>query len=491
MHPAEMIFYWAKTNPENLAAVQPDMAITYRALASAIAAVGKRIERYGFDQSEPVAVAIDDPTRFLTVCLALLSKGFACAPVNREMFPHLQSNNIGNLIFAGEANVIAGGRNVRFDDGWLQSETNAAPVWRPEQTALAAAADMIFFTSGTTGTPKKVVIPSRALPHRTKLLSFSGETDFTRALVIPSVSSNFGFVKVAMQMFAGKTVFFAGDTGDPLRLINTFKIEMISASAQQALSLVELIETEPGHRMDSVKEVRIGGGFASLDLVRRIQARLCRNVTTEYGATESSLVAVANYATTADIPNAVGIVLPGIDIEIVDETNTPVPPGEEGLVRGRSSFISEMFAANNPAKAAEAADAWWYPGDLGRLMPNGVLCIGGRMDDVINCGGVKVSAVALDEIVCRYPGIKDAGVCGVRSASGLEEAWVGIVADPGIDTADLKHSLEQSQKYQVRVGEILVIEKVPRNNLGKLQRHDLRAMLLGMKSRALTEATTK
>jgi acyl-coenzyme A synthetase/AMP-(fatty) acid ligase len=211
---------------------------------------------------------------------------------------------------------------------------------------------------------------------------------------------------------------------------------------------------------------------------------LCHNVAIEYGSTETGLIAFARYDQIAKIPSAVGFPAPGVGIEIVDESNSPLPAGADGLVRCRTAHFLKSLAANNPDRVADAEHIWWYPGDVGHLTEDGILCIGGRADDVINCGGAKISAVSLDEVCQRYPGIKDAGVCGVRGRSGLEEVWVGIVTDTDIDIPALTKSLDDNQGFRIGVGEVLVVDEIPRNQLGKLQRHKLKEVLLGIKARS-------
>jgi acyl-coenzyme A synthetase/AMP-(fatty) acid ligase len=207
-----------------------------------------------------------------------------------------------------------------------------------------------------------------------------------------------------------------------------------------------------------------------------------------YGSSESGFVASAPYDLISHTPQAVGYVTPEMKIEIVNAANAPLPSGQEGLVRGQSGFISKIFAANHPGKAAESADAWWYPGDLGSLTEEGILCVVGRVDDVINMGGVKVAAELLDEEARRYPGIKDAGVCGVTGPSGIEELWIGVVAGAELDIQAMKILIEESQAERIPIGNILIVDEIPRNGLGKLQRHDLKALLLSMKHRALSGA---
>jgi acyl-coenzyme A synthetase/AMP-(fatty) acid ligase len=479
MHPADAMLYWAKHYPQRLAVMLPYMAITYQAMAEAIEAASERIERFEFDRSEPVAVAIDDPAKLIAVCHALVRNGIGCAPVVQSMLPHLQSHNINTLIFSGESNVIVGGRNIRFDDSWLRNGGASTTARKAIQNDPSRYGDLIFFTSGTTGVPKKVIMSSPAFIERVNILPLTGEA---------GLASVFGFNRAATVLYAGKTVCFAYGPEAQLRFINTFGIDVIVASVQQILDILGVLEKGAKYRSESLKEVWISGGYASDEVIQRVRSSLCRNVLNVYGSSESGFVASARYDMISHIPQAVGFVRPDMRIDIVDVTGNPVPAGEEGLVRGQSRFIAEVFAAHHHEKAAEATDAWWYPGDLGRLTEDGILCISGRTDEVINMGGVKVAASLLDERVRRYPGIEDAGTCSVLGQSGMDEVWIGVVANATIDLADLKSSLEQSQVDTIKVGEIFVVEQIPRNDLGKLQRHELKALLLGIKNRALSKA---
>src|SRR5262245_7235994 len=123
MHPADIIFFWARSIPEQPALIQPDMVLTYRELAEAIVAISERIAQYGFAKEEPVAVAIDQPIQKLAVCLALMRCGITVAPVGPSALPHLRANDIWNVIFTGDGLVLSGGRNVRFENSWLMRGT--------------------------------------------------------------------------------------------------------------------------------------------------------------------------------------------------------------------------------------------------------------------------------------------------------------------------------------------------------------------------------
>jgi acyl-coenzyme A synthetase/AMP-(fatty) acid ligase len=213
-----------------------------------------------------------------------------------------------------------------------------------------------------------------------------------------------------------------------------------------------------------------------------VQARLCPKVTFDYGATETGVIACGNYNVLLDVPDAVGFPVPGAIVEIVDENDQPLPAGQDGRVRCRTSYFVNAIAANFLDRANAINDLWWYPGDFGHLTDDSILCVKGRADDVTNVSGVKVSGEALDEAVRQCPGVKDAGVCAVRGQSGIEEAWIGIVADDEFDLANIKNVLRENKDFGIEPGEIFVVDQIPRNDLGKLQRHKLKEMLIGLRN---------
>jgi acyl-coenzyme A synthetase/AMP-(fatty) acid ligase len=473
-----MVFFWANANPEALAIIQPDMAVTYREFAVAIRGVQQRLISFGFEAREPVAVAIDHPFKQLVVCYALLRAGLSPCLAAPGTLPFLHQNGVNNVIHAGEGQVLSGGRNIAFHEAWLRLESEGGVLWNSGVPSAAGEASVIFFTSGTTGVPKKTLVPGAALMEWTKLLPVIGHANLQRVLVIPGLSSGMGYNHASLLFYAGKTACFARSPKEQLALINAFAVEELVLSPQQLAGLLDLMESGIRYHVDSLKEVRTGGGYLAPEIVRRTKARLCRTVTAQYGATESGLMAFANCDVIADVPNAVGFVIPSMEVEIVDENNSPLGPGEQGQIRFRSSYYAHVFAANNPDQAAQAPDTWWYPGDLGMLTSNSILSVVGRIDDVINIGGHKVLATAIDDAIAAHSSVEEGAVCAIRGDSGLDELWVAVVPGGGFDAGQLIRSLQQNTNFGVRFEHIVMVNKLPRNSLGKLQRQQLKELVL-------------
>jgi acyl-coenzyme A synthetase/AMP-(fatty) acid ligase len=334
--------------------------------------------------------------------------------------------------------------------------------------------DVVFFTSGSTGKPKMIVHTPQARMQRVLYTKTSVFTDFERALVVPSLASSFGFHRVSEILYAGKTLCFAAFGQPMLLLANVYDIDFIFASIQQALALAEIQEKIARFRLPSLKAIRIGGGKISPRGIERIKQSLCRNIIVAYAATEAGTVAMAPYDMIANIPDAAGFVMPEVKVEIVDASGALLPIGTEGFVRVQTPFSSALAAA---APDAGADSKWYYPGDIGWLTDNGVLCIAGRREDVLNRGGVKLATTDFEEFLCAAPSVRDAGVCSVMGEGGFAEIWVGVALEEGADMGAFRQYIESNEKYRGNIDKMFVVEEIPRGENRKLQRLELQAML--------------
>ena len=177
-----------------------------------------------------------------------------------------------------------------------------------------------------------------------------------------------------------------------------------------------------------------------------------------------------------------GFVLPWAELEIVDEDDRVLPPDTEGSIRYQTPQLMQNLSASKALAMPGVKDRWFYPGDAGTLTPDGVLCLAGRISDVINRGGVKVSGTKIEKILEELPGIAEAAACGVIGSSGLEEIWVAVVVDgPPVDIGQIKLQLSEHAEVKIAPDEVFVLDELPRGELGKVQKHLLREVMLSRK----------
>jgi len=279
---------------------------------------------------------------------------------------------------------------------------------------------------------------------------------------------------VSVILYAGKTACFAPFGQSTLLLANLYNVNLIVASTQQAIALAELQEKGARVRLPCLKALRISGGMISRQGIDGLKRNLCHNIIAVYGTSEVGSVALALHDKIADIPDAVGFVLPDVKVEIVDAAGAALPVGSEGFVRIETP-LTRLAAARHAN--ASAGPKWFYPGDIGRLTDNGALCIAGRREDVLNRGGVKLATTDVEEFLLAAPGVRDAGVCSVMGEAGFAEVWVGVVLDEGADMGAFRRYIESNEAYRGNMDKIFALEEIPRGENRKLQRKQLQAML--------------
>ena len=193
-----------------------------------------------------------------------------------------------------------------------------------------------------------------------------------------------------------------------------------------------------------------------------------------YGMTET-LLTVSNPYVGERRPGTVGFPLPGVSTRL-DRVDGSSPGDREAgrlMVRGPSVFSGYW---ERPAATAEAfADGWFQTGDLAHADPDGYLAIKGRSTDLIISGGFNVYPAEIEDVLLAHPSVAEVAVTGVASEEWGETvaAWV-VPADGPIDPDQLlAHAAARLAPYK-RPRMVRVVDALPRNAMGKVQRAELR-----------------
>jgi acyl-coenzyme A synthetase/AMP-(fatty) acid ligase len=164
-------------------------------------------------------------------------------------------------------------------------------------------------------------------------------------------------------------------------------------------------------------------------------------------------------------------------VEVTDETGGPLPFGREGIIRIKTPYIIHGYH-NDPENTAKfLKDGWFYPGDVGRMTKHGWLILSGRHDEIINSGGVKIDPTPLDRFLLDYAGIQDAAVVGLENATGIQEIAAAVVASGDFDMRALRTELQKTFGAQRAPTLYFKVEKIPRNQAGKVMRAVMKQQL--------------
>jgi long-chain acyl-CoA synthetase len=346
-----------------------------------------------------------------------------------------------------------------------------------EPCAAHAEQAIIQFTSGTTGQPKAVVLRHDTVRELLDNVigSLRGARQSDRA-PMPNL------VPVSLSLWAGiYQVLFAFRLGAPVVLMERFDpIEFarlvarydIRSSVLPPAAMVMLLQEPAVTTLEPLRYVRSVSAPLSPVHARAFHERFGTAILNGYGQTELGGEVIGWNAADwkAFGPAKLGAVgRPHVGIEV--RTNA------DGELEIRSP---SPLPADDPALAGRVtADGWLRTGDLGRVDDDGFVWIDGRVSSMINRGGLKVFPDEVEETLRGFAGVRDVGVAGVPDTRLGEVPWAFVVPDGehDIDASALQAwARERMAHYKVPAG-VTVVADLPRNEIGKLLRQDLVALV--------------
>ena len=395
-----------------------------------------------------------------------------------DVLTDARATDLEHVIAVGNRPVPAG--VFRFDD-LVDAEPIAAPAdVDPAQPAV------IGWTSGTTGSPKGVLLSHRAMCAETRWHMSPMMAGLSPRLASTSPVSHVTgmLVSVLVPPLLGREIHLL-DYWNPARVLELMTAESLSAGTGAPLFLASLIDhpdcTSVHHRL--IKVSSLGGAAVTPDLVLRAEA-LGIVAMRGYGCTEHPSVSLGDVMhTRAHRAYSDGKVCAGVDVRICRDDGTDVAVGNEGevLTRGPDLFCGYT----DPSLNADAFDHGWYrTGDIGRLDDEGYLTIVDRKKDIIIRSGMNISAAEVEAVLIGMAGIADIAVVAAPDPRTGEHACAFVRPVPGHDAP----SIEQVQVHMAAAGiakykwpEELRLHPAdfPRTAAGKVRKADLRAMLDG------------
>jgi malonyl-CoA/methylmalonyl-CoA synthetase len=355
------------------------------------------------------------------------------------------------------------------------AEIAVAEACGPEDLAA------ILYTSGTTGRSKGAMLTHRNLLSNAEVLvrewRFTAEDVLLHALPIFHTHGLFVASNVALLSGAAMIWLPGFEAGAVLRLLPQATVMMGVPTFY-----TRLLE-EPGLTRDLVGHMRLFVSGSAPLLAETHEAwagRTGHRILERYGMTETNMNTSNPYEGERRA-GTVGFPLPGVEVRIVAEGRA-VGPEEVGMieVRGPNVFVGywEM-----PEKTREElrADGWFITGDLGKRDADGYVHIVGRAKDLVITGGYNVYPKEVELLLDEVPGVAESAVIGVPHPDFGEAVFAvlvpqkGAALEPGAALAAVADRLARFKQPKAAV----VVESLPRNTMGKVQKNLLREAYKG------------
>lgn len=355
----------------------------------------------------------------------------------------------------------------------------------PLTTAITTHGDelaAVLFTSGTEGLPKGVMLTHNNILASERAYCARLNLTWQDVFMMPApLGHATGFLHgvTAPFLIGARSVLLDIFTPDAcLALLEQQRCTCMLGATPFVYDLLNLLEKQPAD-LSALRFFLCGGTTIPKKVARECQQRGIKLLSV-YGSTESSPHAVVNL----DDPlsrfmHTDGYAAAGVEIKVVDDARKTLPPGCEGeeASRGPNVFMGYFDEPELTARALDE-EGWYYSGDLCRMDEAGYIKITGRKKDIIVRGGENISSREVEDILLQHPKIHDACVVAMPDERLGERSCAYVVLKAPHHSLSLEEvvaffSRKRVAKYKYPE-HIVVIEKLPRNASGKIQKFLLR-----------------
>jgi acyl-CoA synthetase (AMP-forming)/AMP-acid ligase II len=456
--------------------------LSYRQLEEAVAGLAGDLAASGVDPGQRIALVAPNTVATLVAVLALWRAGAAVAPLNPsltgpEMVAVLEALSVDRALWAPSGTedrldaLRRATRRVDILEGDPPRLNGAAapvgPAYRPEATAL------LLQTSGTTGKAKVVPIRQEHLVVSASTIAGTyrlGPEDVGYG-VMPLFHVH-GLVGVALSTLTsgGEVVLgvhpaMASFWED----VSAFAVTWLSA-VPTILARVPLPGPTPGSRL---RFVRSASSPLPPVLAMRIEAELGVPVLEAYGMTECTHQLAANPLPPGEHRLGTVGVATNCEIRVLDDDWRALPAGSSGEVAVRGPNVVDGYLDNPEATAASFRDGWFRTGDVGVLDSDGYLTLVGRIKELINRGGEKISPREVDEVLLTHPAVAEAAAYGSPDETYGEVVHAAVVASGPVTEAELiEHCRTRVARFKVPAA-VHFVSALPKGPTGKVLRSSL------------------
>ena len=451
------------------------------------------LQQHGVKKGDRVVVQVDKSIEAVLLYLACLRAGAIYIPLNAAYTPAEVGYFLGDStpqLFVctpakkAELDVIAkdrgvpavlglgGGGDGEFVDALELQPINAETV-EVEANELAS----ILYTSGTTGRSKGAMLSHANLASNAKVLFDTWQWQNNDVLLhaLPIFHVHGLFVALHCALLGGSRVIFMPrfDAATVMRSLPESTVMMGVPTFY-----TRLLEHQDFSRETCTNMRLFISGSAPLlaETHRDFEARTGHRILERYGMTETGMI-TSNPYDGERIAGTVGYALPGISVRVADETGKELPRGEAGVLEITGPNVFKGYW-QMPAKTAEEFrdDGWFITGDIAVMSKDGRVTIVGRAKDLIISGGFNVYPKEIESEIDDLPGVKESAVIGVPHPD-FGEGVIAVVVPDGSEEIGEKSIVAALSGRLARFKQpkrVFVVDELPRNTMGKVQKNVLR-----------------
>ena len=479
----------------------------YARFARRVAALAASLQASGMHSGARVAIVSRNLPEYVEALFACWWAGLVAVPVNAKLHPdelaYILADSGADLAFVDAAwHATLGGaagrgtlvrRGIELGGPEYQRMTMAPPAAPAASNGDGPA--WLFYTSGTTGRPKGVVISHGNLIAMSQCFLSDVEAIAPGDAIVHAAPLSHGSGLYAVPHVLGAAVHVlpeasSFDAAETLCLAAHWTRSCLFAAPTMVKRIVAA-QTAAPVSLERLKSIVYGGGPMYIADCKAAFAALGPRLAQIYGQGESPMTITAmNRALIADAIarsddarlGSVGVAQTGIDVIVAGADDASLAPGEIGEILVRGPTVMRGYWRNPDASAATLAHNWLHTGDVGTFDADGFLTLIDRSKDLIISGGSNIYPREVEEVLQTHPEVAEAAVVGRAHPEWGEEVVACIVVRGGIRDDVARIALQRALDAMCldriarfkRPKTYVFLAELPKNNAGKVLKTALR-----------------
>lgn len=463
----------ADESPETIALVTDEMTVSYAQLSDVVISFANRMRDYGVGHSSIVAI----DTKDTLVSLAMLLATSLLRAQWIEAGRILAETKVVQPTHFFRSPESTGSKKVKFvvmDNTWGPGRTSdrQSDVKQFHDHSDEDTPWLIVKTSGTTGTPKFLSLSQDIVFDRSKAVTDDFIAHNTRFCSLFSCTA-YPFITRALAALLNKCTII--DSRD-FNLWQRAGVNLVMGSPLQIIEMLGDAKIRP-----KIPVVHVAGSKLSETLAVALLDNF-NEVIDVYASTETN----RSFKNIKSLDENGELLTKGqavdADVEIISSDGQVCGVGNVGVIRVSNPYLAKGYLNNDEAQKKAFKGKWFYPGDFGTWGVNGELTVLGRLDEVLNLGGVKVNVLLVDAVMKSVDGISDA-ICFKNPKKGANEELLAFVTFE--DQANRIACIEQAKlDCLVKIGafatpkRIMPVKEIPRTEDGRPNRQHCAGLVL-------------
>lgn len=472
--------------------VDGDRQICYSELWEQAHGFADRLHMQGLAAGDRVALILPNRIESAVACYGAWLAGCVVVPLNvqaraRDFVPWLRHSGARHVVYeeghrdaeqAAEEAGLEDNRTVAAEGQTLCARGNPAATLPTTRDAESLA--MILYTSGTTGSPKGVMLShSNLLANAESVTSYLGITAEDRMLCVLAFYYAYGASVLHTHLISGACIVLAKNLLFPHLIMEKAARERATSFSGVPSTFALMLEhAQPdAYDLSALRCLTQAGGAMSSALTRRLRVALPQaRLFVMYGQTEAtSRISWLPPQQLDKKLGSVGIPIDGVEWKVVREDGSKAAPGETGDLWVSGPNVMLGYWNNPEATRSVLRDGWLCTGDMGHLDKDGYLFLLGRRGDMIKTGAHRVHPNDVEEVIAEIPGISEVAVVGI------DDDIMGQVLKAFIVATELPPRAEDRIKAHCRLRlapykiprHIAFVDTLPRTASGKVRRFQL------------------